>query len=93
MTNHNITHLRAALFAQIEELRATPTTDVEVLKATISKSSAVAELAKVITDTARVEVDYIRASGGGESAFVDTAIGSTNLPPGITGVVRHRIAG
>jgi hypothetical protein len=88
-----ITALRAHLFAQLAELRNTGTADPEALRAVISKASAVAEIAKVITDTAKVEVDYLRATGGGESSFIDTAIGQTNLPAGITGITRHRLAG
>lgn len=87
----DITTLRAALFAQMDELRAADPKDAERLKAVISKASAVSEIAKTITDTARVEVDYLRASGGGESAFLGSA--QPGLPPGIKSVTRHRLAG
>jgi len=91
--SQDITTLRAALFAQLAELRAADTTNPEALKAAISKAGAVSDLAKTLTETARVEVDYLRATGGGESSFIDTAVGQANLPNGITGVVRHRLAG
>jgi hypothetical protein len=63
----------------------------------LDKARAVNEVAKTIVDTAKVEVDYLRATGGGESSFIDTAIGADNLPEGlpngITGITRHRLAG
>lgn len=89
----NITDLRAALFAQLAELRAADTSNPEALKAVISKANAVGDIARVMTETARVEVDYLRASGGGESSFLDASVGASNLPAGITGIVRHRLAG
>ena len=49
------------------------------------------EIGKTLVDTARVEVDYLRATGGGESEFLNTVIGAENLPPGITGRTVHRL--
>lgn len=101
----SVTDLRAHLFDQLRALRATPLTDPEALKAALQQASAVAELAKVITDTAKVEVDYIRACGGeGQSSFLldgqaveDQAPGTRRLPGapgnGITGIVRHTLEG
>lgn len=57
----------------------------------LDKARAVNEIAKTIVDTAKVEVDYLRAAGGGESEFIRTAMWNNNLPPGITGVTRHRL--
>lgn len=59
----------------------------------IDKARAINELGKTLTDTAKVEVEYLRASGGGESSFIDSAVGEDNLPPGITGRTVHRIKG
>ena len=63
----------------------------------LDKARAINELGKTITDTAKVEVDYLRATGGGESSFIDGAIGSDNLPEGlpngITAITRHRLQG
>ena len=36
---------------------------------------------------------HSRATGGGESEFIATAIGADNLPNGITAITRHRLAG
>jgi hypothetical protein len=58
----------------------------------------VAELAKTITDTARVEVEYLKASGGGESAFLSATLREEEtqerqLPNGVVRVVQHRLKG
>ena len=83
--SQDITALRAHLFAALQGVKD-GTLDLD-------KARAINEIGKTITDTAKVEVDYLRATGGGESAFIDAAVGANNLPAGITGVVRHRLAG
>ncbi len=83
--SQDITELRAQLFATLAGVKD-GTVDLD-------RARAVNEIGKTIVDTARVEVDYLKATGGGESSFLDTTIGSGNLPNGITGVVRHRLAG
>lgn len=83
--SQDITALRAHLFAALQGVKD-GTLDLD-------KARAINEIGKTITDTAKVEVDYLRATGGGESAFIDAAIGANNLPVGITGIVRHRLAG
>lgn len=84
-----ISDLRETLFATLEGIK-NGTLDIE-------KARAVNDVAKTIVDTAKVEVDYLRTTGGGESTFIETAIGADNLPPGlpngITGVTRHRLVG
>jgi hypothetical protein len=84
-----INDLRETLFATLEAVKAG--------QMDLDKARAVNEVAKTIVDTAKVEVDYLRATGGGESSFIDTAIGADNLPEGlpngITGITRHRLAG
>ena len=46
-----------------------------------------------VGETAKVEVDYLRVTGGGESEFIDGAIGADNLTNGITAITRHRLQG
>lgn len=75
--------LRAALFDTLEKVQA-GTIDLD-------KARAINELGKTLVDTAKVEVDYLRVTEGGESTFIDTAIGKQNLPDGIAGVTRHRL--
>ena len=81
----NITELRAQLFATLR--------GVKDGSLDLDKARAINDVAKTIVDTAKVEVDYLRTTGGGESEFIDTAAGRDNLPPGIVGTTRHRIAG
>lgn len=80
-----INDLRETLFATLEAVKA-GALDVD-------RARTVNEVARSIIDTAKVEVDYLRTTGGGESAFIDTAIGANNLPEGlpngVTGITRH----
>lgn len=85
MSSKNIDDLRAALFATLEGVKA-GTIDLD-------KARAVNEIGKTLIESAKVEVDYLRVTGGGDSEFIGSAIGADNLPPGITGVTRHRLAG
>lgn len=84
-TEHNLAGLRAHLFDALQAVKAG--------SLELDQARAVNELAKTIVDTAKVEVDYLKISGSGESAFIDTAVGASNLPPGITGITRHRLSG
>ena len=79
-----INDLRDAMFETMTALKEG--------KITIEQAKAVSEIGQVIINSAKVEVDYIRANNGGESSFID-AVGKDNLPPGITGVTRHRLVG
>lgn len=80
----NIDDLRAALFATLEGLRAGTVA--------VDQARAINEIGKTIVDTAKVEIDYLRVNDGGESEFLGSTVGDGNLPKGITGVVRHRLA-
>lgn len=85
----SISDLREALFATLEGVKSGAVD--------LDKARAVNEVAKTIVETAKVEVDYLRVTGGGESSFIDAAIGADNLPQGlpngITGITRHRLQG
>lgn len=79
----DLSALRAALFDTLKAVRA-GTVDLD-------RARAINELGKTLIDSAKVEVDYLRAAGGGESEFIGSAMG--NLPPGITTSVVHRLKG
>lgn len=83
--NKSIEALRARLFDAIDAVSAGTMS--------IDQAKQVSELSQVIVNTAKVEVEYLRATGGGESTFIATAIGADNLPNGITAITRHRLAG
>lgn len=84
MTTKTISDLRETLFATLEAVK-TGALDLD-------KARAMNEVAKTIVDTARVEVDYLRTAGEGESRFI-TGASEEAMPNGITGIVRHRLAG
>ena len=76
--------LRAALF---ETLQAVKAGEIE-----LDKARAVNELGKTLLDSAKVEVEYLRATGQGSSQFLEAAsVG--DLPAGIQSVRRHRLVG
>lgn len=89
MSSKTINDLRATLFETLEAVKS-GAMDLE-------KARAVNEIGKTLIDSAKVEVEYLRTAGGGESSFIDSAIGNDNLPEGlpngITGIVRHRLQG
>lgn len=78
----NLQALRAELFATLRAVRA------GTLQ--IDQARAVNELAKTLVDTAKVEVSYIETTGSNGSQFIEHKPEPQN---GITGVVRHRLAG
>lgn len=83
----SIVDLRSTLFATLEAVRNGTMP--------LDQARAVNEIGKTIIDTARVEVDFLRATGGGESAFIAPADAGLPqlLPPGIVGITRHRLQG
>ncbi len=80
-----IEDLRERLFAAIDGVKAGTTS--------IEQAKTISDLSQVIVNTAKVEVDYLRATGGGESEFIATAIGASNLPQGIVGRTVHKLKG
>jgi len=79
----DITTLREQLFATLAAVK-----DGSI---DLDRARAVNEIGKTLVDTARVEVNYLRATGGGESEFLSTTVGNDHLPPGITGRTVHRL--
>lgn len=84
---NDITALRTALF---ETLRQVKSGEID-----LDKARAVNEIGKTLIDTARVEVDYLRAVGRGESQFLTVEYQAENSEPsnGITGITRHILRG
>jgi len=83
-SDNHITALRQHLFSAIRGLR---NGELEV-----DKARAINELGKTLVDTARVEVDYLKATDGAESPFI-AATAAKSLPDGITSVTRHLLKG
>jgi hypothetical protein len=78
--SNNIADLRTHLFDALKGLKD-KSMDIETAK-------AVSDIAQVIVNTAKVEVDYVKASGAKGSGFLENP---PELPRGITGVTQHRI--
>jgi hypothetical protein len=82
MSNKTIDDLRAALFDAIEGVK-NGTLDIE-------KAKCISELSQVMVNSAKVEVEHEKATGEMSSIFLNPI---DNLPAGVTGIVRHRLAG
>ena len=97
MSNPHISELRTELLATLRDLR-NRTNPMEP-----DRARALAQVAGVLVDSARVEVEYIKVTGQDTSHFIDNlkapeAAGAiTNTHAGTTvdrsqaGVVRHRL--
>ena len=75
-----VNDLRAILFATLRDVRDG--------KIDLDRAKAVNALAATLVDTARVEVDFIRATDASESKFL--APPDKPLPAGITAITQHR---
>jgi len=80
----NISDLRDGLFEAMQMLKDG--------KLTVEQAKAISDMSQVVINSAKVEVDYIKANNGGETPFLE-AVGNNNLPPGVVGVTRHRLMG
>lgn len=80
----NISDLRDGLFEAMQMLKDG--------KLSVEQAKAISDMSQVVINSAKVEVDYIRANNGGEMPFLE-AVGNDNLPPGVVSVRRHRLAG
>ena len=88
MSNHTIEDLRTRLFETIDGVK-----DGSI---TIEKAKTIGDLSQVIVNSAKTEVEYLRATGGGSSAFIEPPNSQGNptpLPPGILGIQQHRLKG
>jgi hypothetical protein len=83
----NLSDLRAALFETLEGVKS-GTIDLD-------KARAINDIGKTLIDSAKVEVQYLEAIGGtGDSPFIAPPDDQpTQLPNGIVGITRHRLAG
>lgn len=98
--NH-ISTVRRHLIEQLASLRAATTK--EEMERELDRSKGVTDLARAVVETAKVEVDYLKATNQTSTPFLETppdqpyvaeAAGAQGLPRnGITGIVRHRLQG
>lgn len=88
--NH-ISTVRQHLLDQMQALRSANGT--EAIKQELEKAKGISELAQVAVNTAKVEVDYLEATGQSSAAFLDSMeAGPEVLPNGISSITRHRLA-
>jgi hypothetical protein len=82
-----IADLRGLLFETIEAVKDG--------KLDIDKAKCISDLSQVMVNTAKAEIDYVKASGGLGSGFLEAAktTGTNALPPGISGITQHRLKG
>lgn len=79
---NNIETLREHLFATLAALQdKTNPMDIE-------RAKAVSDVAQVIINSAKVEVEHVKVTGGKGSGFLEKPAA---LPPGITGSTVHKI--
>lgn len=88
--SNNVNDLREHLFAALKGLK-----DGTV---NIDQAKAMSEVAQVIINSAKVEVEFAKATGAttttgflGEAEQLEDGKSKSNLPPGITGVHVHRM--
>jgi hypothetical protein len=93
MTAPHINQLREHLLATLADLRDRQN-PMEP-----DRARAVAQVASVLVDTAKVEVDYLKATGQDRAGFLEEApqitsdASTAGLPNGISSITRHRIKG
>lgn len=103
-SNH-ISTVRAHMLDQLRALRAAKP-GVE-LDAEIRRSKSVSDVAQTIINSAKVEVDYLTATGQGSTPFLEVPPNAPYLPApagadtqrlegpgnGITSITRHKLRG
>ncbi len=75
--DNHVSTVRQILLDQMRALRAAPPEDVE---RELGRSKGVAELAQAVVNTAKVEVDYVKATGQGRTPFLEPPIVPPALP-------------
>ena len=93
--NNHISTVRQHLLDQMAALRSASTP--EAIKEELARSKGVSELAQTLTNTAKVEVDYLAATRQTSTPFLDAspvAPGTTVAPGnrnGIVSITRHHL--
>lgn len=85
----HITLVRQALLNTLSDLRSRDN------PMDVDRARAVAQVASVLVDTAKVEIDYIKAAGGsGVSDFIEPpSIAGPNAHNPFPGATRHKLEG
>ncbi|KIP17052.1 hypothetical protein KY49_6729 [Burkholderia sp. MSHR3999] len=78
---NTIEDLRKHLFETLAQLRS------KEQPMEIERAQAIAQVAQVVINSAKVEVEYLKIVGGKGTGFIT----ESNLPAGITGTQQHRL--
>lgn len=103
-SNH-VSTVRQHLLDQMKALRGATTP--EAMERELGRSKGLSELAQAVVNTAKVEVEYIKATGQGATPFLQTPAGQLPAPDGskhereqlpapgngITAITRHHLKG
>lgn len=81
--SNDITALREHLFNALQGVKD------KTLE--LDQARVINEIGKTLVDTAKVEVEFLKATNGDESKFIKPP--EQQLPNGITGSVVHRLKG
>jgi hypothetical protein len=83
-TTPHIAQLRAHLFGALQDLRAIgrddKPLDLDQVKARVTVANAIKGVADTLVDTARVEVEYLKATGADRSDFLEPKPTAPELP-------------
>lgn len=85
MSTNNIDRVRAHLFDVLDGLKD-KSIDIE-------RAKAICEAAQTIINSAKVEVDYLKVTGGSDSRFLQAPLEPEQLPNGVVGITRHKLRG
>ncbi|KVD21139.1 hypothetical protein WI80_30740 [Burkholderia ubonensis] len=77
---NTIEDLRKHLFETLAQLRS------KKQPMEIERAQAIAQVAQVVINSAKVEVEHLKIVGGKATGFIK----ESNLPAGITGTQQHR---
>lgn len=95
-TTPHINQVRSTLMETLQHLGKIGRTpddgkplDLEQIKAQVQVANAMKGIADTLVDTARVEADYIKASGAPSSNFLETPPEVDKLPPPSTTPTPH----
>lgn len=80
-----ISDLRDVLFQTIEGVRNG--------SVNVEQAKVISNLSQVMVNSAKTEVDYVKATNGIASNFLEANTKASGLPQGITGVTVHRLKG
>lgn len=85
--SRTIADLRSVLFDTLADLRNKES------PMDIDRARAISEVAGRVIESAKVEVEFCKVTGDGGTGFIEAPVDAPKLPPGVTGITRHRLAG